>query len=112
MTTGEAVVRERMLPGAVLARVAASHIRVGTFEFFATRGDVEGTRLLADYVIARLYPEAGKAERPYHALLDAVIERIPRGRSPGVMAGRRELGGTELSGAVWPGAGLGLPPLP
>jgi uncharacterized protein YdiU (UPF0061 family) len=75
VTTGEAVVRERMLPGAVLARVAASHIRVGTFEFFATRGDVEGTRLLADYLIARLYPEAGKAERPYHALLDAVIER-------------------------------------
>src|ERR671912_1261425 len=75
VTTGEAVVRERMLPGAVLARVAASHIRVGTFEFFATRGDVEGTRLLADYVIARLYPEAGKAERPYPALLDAVIER-------------------------------------
>jgi serine/tyrosine/threonine adenylyltransferase len=75
VTTGEAVVRERMLPGAVLARVAASHIRVGTFEFFAARGDVEGTRLLADYGIARLYPEAAGAERRYRTLLDKVIER-------------------------------------
>ena len=63
-----------MLPGAVLTRVASSHIRVGTFEFFARRGDVEGVRLLADYVIARHYPDAAHAERPYRALLGAVIE--------------------------------------
>ena len=51
-----------MLPGAVLTRVAASHIRVGTFQFFAARGDVEALRLLADHVIARHYPDA--AGRP------------------------------------------------
>ncbi|BDI33839.1 UPF0061 protein [Capsulimonas corticalis] len=73
VTTGEWVRRETILPGAVLTRVASSHIRVGTFEFFARHGDVEGTRLLADYVIARHYPEADQAERPYRVLLDSVI---------------------------------------
>jgi uncharacterized protein YdiU (UPF0061 family) len=62
-----------LLPGAILTRVASSHIRVGTFQFFASRADVEGLRLLADHVIARHYPDAARAERPYHALLDAVI---------------------------------------
>lgn len=71
--TGERVARETLLPGAVLARVAASHIRVGTFQFFAARGDVEGLRLLADHVIARHYPDAARAPRPPRALLDAVI---------------------------------------
>ena len=71
--TGEAVVRETMLPGAVLTRVASSHIRVGTFQFFAARQDVEGLRLLADYVIGRHYPQAAESERPYRALLDQVI---------------------------------------
>jgi len=73
VTTGETVIRETVLPGAVLTRVASSHIRVGTFQFFASRGDFEGVRLLADHVIARHYPEAARAERPYRALLDAVI---------------------------------------
>ncbi|HSH39469.1 MAG TPA: protein adenylyltransferase SelO family protein, partial [Chthoniobacterales bacterium] len=72
--TGEEVVRETMLPGAVFTRVASSHIRVGTFQFFATRGDDEGVRLLADHVIARHYPDAAHAERPYRALLEAVIK--------------------------------------
>ena len=54
--TGEPVYRERALPGAVLTRVAASHIRVGTFEFFASRGDVERVRKLAEYTIARHDP--------------------------------------------------------
>jgi uncharacterized protein YdiU (UPF0061 family) len=72
VTTGERVRRETMLPGAVLARVASSHIRVGTFQFFASRGDVEGLRALADHVIARHYPDAAGAERPYRALLEAV----------------------------------------
>ncbi|HEV2707787.1 MAG TPA: YdiU family protein [Pyrinomonadaceae bacterium] len=73
VTTGEVVIRETILPGAVLTRVASSHIRVGTFQFFASRGDVEGIRLLADHVIARHYRDAASAERPYRALLDAVI---------------------------------------
>ena len=73
VTTGERVVRETMLPGGVLARVASSHIRVGTFQFFAARGDTEGTQSLADHVIARHYPDAAAAERPYRALLDRVV---------------------------------------
>ncbi|MDQ3252540.1 MAG: protein adenylyltransferase SelO family protein, partial [Acidobacteriota bacterium] len=73
VTTGEVVIRETVLPGAVLTRVASSHIRVGTFQFFASRGDVEGLRRLADHVIARHYPEAARSERPYPALLDAVV---------------------------------------
>ncbi len=72
-TTGQMVFRETILPGAVIARVASSHIRVGTFQFFAARGDVEGVRLLADHVIARHYPAAARAAQPYRALLDAVI---------------------------------------
>ncbi|HEX8209386.1 MAG TPA: YdiU family protein [Longimicrobium sp.] len=73
VTTGERVRRETMLPGAVFARVASSHIRVGTFQFFASRGDVEGLRALADHVIARHYPDAAGAERPYRAFLEAVV---------------------------------------
>src|SRR5918995_1083329 len=71
--TGETVRRETMLPGAVLTRVASSHVRVGTFQFFAARGDVEGLRLLADHVIARHYPEAAGSDRPYRTLLDSVV---------------------------------------
>jgi uncharacterized protein YdiU (UPF0061 family) len=74
VTTGQPVIREEILPGAVLTRVASSHIRVGTFQYFASRGDVDGVRLLADHVIARHYPEAAGAERPYRALLAAVVE--------------------------------------
>ncbi len=74
VATGETVMREEVLPGAVLTRVASSHIRVGTFQFFASRDDDEGVRLLADHVIARHYPDAAHAERPYRALLDAVIQ--------------------------------------
>jgi serine/tyrosine/threonine adenylyltransferase len=75
VATGEAVLRERPLPGAVLTRIAASHLRVGTFQYFAARGDVEGVQLLADYAIARHYPEAAGAAHPYRALLDAVVAR-------------------------------------
>jgi serine/tyrosine/threonine adenylyltransferase len=73
VATGEPVIRETVLPGAVLTRVAASHIRVGTFQFFAVRGDVEGLRALADHVLARHYPEAARSPSPYRALLDGVI---------------------------------------
>ena len=68
VTTGQPVWRETALPGAVLTRVAASHIRVGTFQFFAARSDTEALRLLTDHVIARHYPQA---EGPL-GLLDAV----------------------------------------
>ena len=59
----------------MLTRVAASHVRVGTFQFFAARGDIDGLRLLADHVIARHYPQAAQAERPYRALLELVTRR-------------------------------------
>jgi uncharacterized protein YdiU (UPF0061 family) len=73
--TGEQVFRETALPGAVLTRVAASHIRVGTFEYFAARRDTEGTRTLADYAIARHYSEIAHGKRPYRAFLDGVVGR-------------------------------------
>ena len=75
VTTGERVFRETPLPGAILTRVAASHIRVGTFEYFAARGDGEAIRRLADHVLDRHYPGAKDAERPYLALLQAVARR-------------------------------------
>lgn len=73
-TTGEKVYRETALPGAVLTRVAASHIRVGTFQFFAVRRDLDSLRALTDHVIGRHYPELADAENPALALLDAVME--------------------------------------
>lgn len=75
VTTGEPILRERPLPGAVLTRVAASHIRIGTFQFFAARKATDAVKQLADYTIARHYPELAAAEQPYLALLDAVIGR-------------------------------------
>lgn len=73
--TGDEVMRETYLPGAVLTRVASSHMRIGTFEFFAARGDVDAVRALADHALARHYPDAAGAARPYLALLESVIAR-------------------------------------
>jgi uncharacterized protein YdiU (UPF0061 family) len=75
VTTGERVLRDTALPGAVLTRVAASHLRVGTFQYFAARGDMEGVRMLADYAIARHFPAAVQARQPYRALLEGVVTR-------------------------------------
>src|SRR5580704_40384 len=76
--SGDRVFRDTLLPGAVFTRVAASHLRVGTFQYFAAQGDTDGTRTLADYAIARHYPEAAQAEHPYRALLDGVVARQAR----------------------------------
>lgn len=75
VATGEPVFRERPEPGAVLTRVAASHVRIGTFEYFAHRGDHDAVRELADYVIERHYPQLAEMERPYQALLEEVVGR-------------------------------------
>ncbi|HSO41917.1 MAG TPA: YdiU family protein, partial [Rhodospirillales bacterium] len=91
VTTGEPVYREEVLPGAILTRVAASHIRIGTFQYFASRGDGEAVQCLADYVIDRhgldaSLPDINKADvkttdakkddsQPYLALLGVVVER-------------------------------------
>jgi uncharacterized protein YdiU (UPF0061 family) len=73
--TGEPVFRETALPGAVLTRVAASHIRVGTFQFFAARGEQAKVQRLADYVIDRHYPELKEQANPYLGLLERVCDR-------------------------------------
>jgi serine/tyrosine/threonine adenylyltransferase len=73
--TGETIRREQPLPGAVLTRVAASHLRVGTFEFFAAHKGPAAVRQLADYAIRRHYPELAAADRPYLELLRAVAAR-------------------------------------
>jgi serine/tyrosine/threonine adenylyltransferase len=75
VATGERVFRETALPGAVFTRVAASHLRVGTFQYFAARGDTNAIRTLANYAISRHYPNAAQASRPFRALLDGVISR-------------------------------------
>jgi protein adenylyltransferase len=75
VSTGETVRRDRYLPGAVLTRLAASHIRVGTFQFIAASGDEVMLRRLADYVIQRHYPAQKTLSNPYLSLLQAVSER-------------------------------------
>ncbi len=75
VTTGEVVQREELLPGAILTRVAASHVRVGTFEFIAGQGDVDAVRKLAGHVINRNHPSASSDPQPYLALLRSVMER-------------------------------------
>ncbi|MBM7866038.1 YdiU family protein [Heliobacterium gestii] len=75
VTTGESVIRETVQPGAILTRVAASHLRVGTFQYVAQWGAVEELRLLADYTIKRHFPDVDADENRYLSLLRAVIER-------------------------------------
>ncbi len=74
VSTGQPVHRDTLLPGAVLARVASSHLRVGSFQYAAATRDVDLLRRLADHAIARHYPDAATAERPYLALFDAVVD--------------------------------------
>jgi uncharacterized protein YdiU (UPF0061 family) len=73
VTTGEPVFREQTLPGAVLTRIAASHLRVGTFQYFAVRRDKEAVSILAAHAIERHYPDASAAKSPPLALLDRVV---------------------------------------
>jgi uncharacterized protein YdiU (UPF0061 family) len=73
--TGEVILRDDVLPGAVLTRVALSHLRVGTFQFFAARNDVDALRKLADYAIARHDPTLASTAHPYLSFLQAVSER-------------------------------------
>jgi uncharacterized protein YdiU (UPF0061 family) len=73
VATGRPVHRETLLPGAVLARVASSHLRVGSFQYAANTGDIDLLRRLADHAIARHHPKAAEAENPYRALFEAVV---------------------------------------
>jgi len=75
VNTGEVVQRETPMPGAVIARVASSHVRVGTFQYFSARKDVESVRTLADYMVKRHFPEAAETPNAYVAMLAEVITR-------------------------------------
>ncbi len=75
VTSGEKVYRDKPLPGAILTRVAASHVRVGTFQFFAAQRDLDSLRILADYVIERHFPAAASEAQPYLALLQQVVRK-------------------------------------
>ncbi|QEL54759.1 protein adenylyltransferase SelO [Chromobacterium paludis] len=102
VATGEAVQRERPLPGAVLTRVAASHLRVGTFQYFAIRGEADMLRKLADYTLARHYPELARQENRYLKLLQAAAERqaalIARWMHAGFIHGVMNTDNMALSG--------------
>ena len=78
ITTGEPVFRERAFPGAILARTASSHLRVGSFQYANTNLGSTAVKTLADFMISHHYPELAKASAPYLALLDAVTERQAR----------------------------------
>jgi uncharacterized protein YdiU (UPF0061 family) len=100
--TGQPVMRETELPGAVLTRVAKSHLRVGSFEYFAARRDTEAIRMLADYAMARHYPEAALDQRPYRVFLDGVVARqaslVARWMGLGFIHGVMNTDNTSISG--------------
>ncbi|KAA0012936.1 YdiU family protein [Billgrantia pellis] len=104
VTTGEHVVRGIPEPGAILTRVAASHIRVGTFQYFAARGDMDGVRVLADHAIERHYPELAEREgsERYLGLLEAVQTRqaalIAKWMGVGFIHGVMNTDNTSISG--------------
>jgi len=102
VTTGEWVMREGRLPGAVLARVAQSHIRIGTFQFFASRQDNAALQTLIDHVIQRHYPQAAQSENPVRTMLDGAVARqaslIARWQSLGFIHGVMNTDNMLLSG--------------
>ena len=102
VATGEAVARERLLPGAVLCRVAASHLRVGTVQYAAATGELDVLRALADHAIARHHPQAADEANPYLALYRAVTaaqaELVARWMLVGFVHGVMNTDNTTLSG--------------
>ena len=102
VSTGETVFRDRKSAGAILTRVASSHIRIGTFQYFAARGDMEAVERLSGYVIDRHFPEARDSERPPLTLLQIVVERqallVARSMHIGFIHGVMNTDNTALSG--------------
>jgi uncharacterized protein YdiU (UPF0061 family) len=102
VATGRPVQRETSLPGAVLARVASSHLRVGSFQYAANAGDLGLLRRLADFAIARHYPAAAEAEHPYLALFEAVVAAqaalLPRWMLVGFVHGVMNTDNMTISG--------------
>ncbi len=101
-TTGEVVLRDEPLPGAVLTRVAASHLRVGTFEFFAARGDRDALAALTSHALARHYPTAAGSGNDALALLEQVVEAqanlVARWLGVGFIHGVMNTDNTAISG--------------
>lgn len=101
-TTGEPVAREGILPGAVFTRVAASHIRIGTFEFLAARDDRDGLSTLTSYALARHYPDAVGSGNDALALLERVIDAqaslVARWLGVGFVHGVMNTDNTSISG--------------
>ncbi len=102
VATGEKVFRNHLEPGGVFTRVASSHVRIGTFAYFAARNDREAVQTLADYVIQRHYPQAAGQPKPMLALYKAVIERqaalVAHWMSLGFIHGVMNTDNTSLSG--------------
>jgi uncharacterized protein YdiU (UPF0061 family) len=102
VTSGEQVRRETMLPGGVFTRVAASHIRIGTFQYFAARGDLDAVRVLLDHAIDRHDPAAAGSGNPALAFLDGVIARqaalVARWMSIGFIHGVMNTDNVSISG--------------
>jgi uncharacterized protein YdiU (UPF0061 family) len=102
VSSGEWVLREQRLPGAILTRVASSHVRVGTFEYFSARGQVDAIRVLADYVIDRHYPDGRSSAQPYLSLLRSIVQRqaqlIARWMQVGFIHGVMNTDNMALSG--------------
>ncbi len=98
VATGETVWREGGLPGAVLTRVAKSHLRVGTFQVFASRGQVEALKTLTEYAIARHYPEAEGPMGLLRAVRDAQVELIAAWMSVGFIHGVMNTDNSSIAG--------------
>lgn len=102
VTTGEYIQRETILPGAIITRIASSHIRVGTFQYFAAKGDLESVKTLCDYTIKRHYPECSKAENPYIELFakisDAQAKLIASWMCIGFIHGVMNTDNTSIAG--------------
>ena len=102
VATGETVFRNHAEPGGVFTRVASSHLRIGSFQYLAARGEKDALKALADYAIARHYPEAAEAEQPYLALFEGVVERqsqlVAHWLSLGFIHGVMNTDNTSISG--------------
>ena len=101
-TTGEAVYREDVLPGAILARVADSHLRIGTFEYFAVRRDIEALQILTSFAIKRHFPEFYGGPHPAKKLLESVLRRqsklVAKWISVGFVHGVMNTDNTSIAG--------------
>ncbi|MCI5038423.1 MAG: YdiU family protein [Donghicola eburneus] len=98
VATGDSVMRQAMLPGAVLTRVARSHLRIGTFQYFAVRNDIDALRTLTDYAIQRHYPQAKGPTGLLQSVIDAQVKLIPQWMALGFIHGVMNTDNSTISG--------------